>query len=402
MTDRNGRAESELTLGPNTGTNAVSVSASGIEQSEVFSAEGIRTPQKIIKISGDNQTGEPGETLANPLVAEVRDRHDEPLPEVQVTFTVTAGDGTLTVATATTNRSGRVGSVLTLGPNAGMNAVSVSVSGTGESQFFSAEGLRTPQTILKISGDAQQGLSGTALSNPFVVEVQDETGAALEGIPVTFVVTAGGGMLDTQTINTNSDGRAGNTLTLGDNPGTNTVRVTAEGVAQPEIFNAEGIRVAQELSIISGNNQEGSPGETLPNPLVVEVKDQLDKPLRNVQVTFAVTDGEGKLTTTKTKTDRNGRAESKLTLGPNAGTNTVSVSASGIEQSEVFNAEGIRTPELILKTSGDSQEGLPGTTLTNPFVVEVQDKNGAAHWRCFCHVCRHGRGWNTRCHEYRN
>ena len=377
-TDRNGIAESKLALGPNVGTNTVSVAVSGIEQKEFFSAEGVRTPQKILKISGDNQTGEPGETLANPLVAEVRDRHDEPLPEVQVTFTVTAGDGTLTVATATTNRSGRVGSVLTLGPNAGMNTVSVSVSGTGESQFFSAEGLRTPQTILKISGDAQQGLSGTALSNPFVVEVQDETGAALEGIPVTFVVTAGGGMLDTQTINTNSDGRAGNTLTLGDNPGTNTVRVTAEGVAQPEIFNAEGIRVAQELLIISGNNQEGSPGETLPNPLVVGVKDQLDKPLRNVQVTFAVTDGEGKLTTTKTKTDRNGRAESKLTLGPNAGTNTVSVSASGIEQSEVFNAEGIRTPEFILKTSGDSQEGLPGTTLTNPFVVEVQDKNGAA------------------------
>ncbi len=375
-TDRNGKAESKLALGPNSGTNTVSVAVSGIEQKELFSAEGVRTPQKILKISGDNQTGKPGETLAYPLVVEVRDRHDEPLPEVQVTFTVTAGDGTLTMATTTTNKSGRAESVLTLGPSAGMNIVSVSVSGTGELQFFSAEGLRTPHKILKISGDAQQGLPGAALTNPFVVEVQDETGAALEGIPVTFVVTAGGGMLDTQSIDTNSDGRAGNTLSLGDNPGTNTVRVTAEGVAQSEIFNAEGIRVVQELSIISGNNQEGSPGETLPNPLVVEVKDQFDKPLRNVQVTFAVTDGKGKLTTTKTKTDRNGRAESTLTLGPNAGTNTVSVSASGIEQSEVFNAEGIRTPELILKTSGDSQEGPPGTTLTNPFVVEVQDKTG--------------------------
>ena len=233
---------------------------------------------------------------------------------------------------------------------------------------------RTPATLKPISGDDQEGLPGKALANPFIIEVKDEDGLAFEGVPVTFSITTGTGTLATRSTTTDSNGRAENILTLGKSPGTNTVRASVRTMSQSVTFNAEGIRSPKALLKISGDDQEGFPGETLPNPLVVEVKDQSDNPLRNVRITFTITAGGGTLTATTTKTDRNGKAESKLALGPNVGTNTVSVSASGIEQSEVFNAEGILTPEFILKISGDSQEGLPGATLTNPFVVEVQDK----------------------------
>lgn len=232
---------------------------------------------------------------------------------------------------------------------------------------------RTPTTLEPISGDNQKGLPGKALANPFIVEVKDESGSVFEGVPVTFAVMAGSGTLAKRSTTTDANGRAESMLTLGGNPGTNTVRASVKTISQPVTFNAEGVQVPRALSKIAGDNQEGFPGEALLNPLVVEVKDQFDKPLRNVQVTFAVTAGGGTLTATTTKTDRNGKAESRLTLGPNTGINTVSVSASEIEQSEVFSAESIRTPEFILKISGESQEGLPGTTLTNPFVVEVQD-----------------------------
>ena len=236
---------------------------------------------------------------------------------------------------------------------------------------------RTPARLDPISGDNQSGVPGAALPNPFVVEVKDENGLTFEGVPVTFAVTAGGGSLNPPNITTEFNGRAESTFTLGQKSGTNTVRVSAEGISQSLTFSAEGIRVAQELSKISGDDQVGFPGETLPSPLVVEVRDQSDKPLRDVQVTFAVIAGGGTLTVTTTNTDSTGRSESQLTLGPNAGTNTVSVSASGIDGSELFNAEGVRTPQKIVIISGDSQEGLPGGTLTDPLVVEVRDKNGA-------------------------
>lgn len=84
-------------------------------------------PQRIVKISGDNQQGATNEPLANPLIVEVRDQHGALLQDVPVTFTVIRGDGTLTVDNTTTDANGRAQSALTLGPEPGTNMVLVSV-----------------------------------------------------------------------------------------------------------------------------------------------------------------------------------------------------------------------------------------------------------------------------------
>ena len=89
---------------------------------------------------------------------------------------------------------------------------------------------------------------------------------------------------------------------------------------------------------ISGENQRRLPGETLAYPFVVEARDENGSPFAGVSVTFAVTGGGGTLSIHTTTTDANGRAESTLTLGPNFGTNTVFVSAAGIEGLVTFHA----------------------------------------------------------------
>ena len=109
----------------------------------------------------------------------------------------------------------------------------------------------------------------------------------------------------------------------------------------------------QTLVKISGDNQQGTPGMELANPFAVEVKDQHDNPLSDVQITFTVIKGDGKLgerfTVENTMTDADGRAQSMLTLGPNPGTNTVEVTIPGFEP-VTFNAAGIGTPTIM---SGD-------------------------------------------------
>ena len=108
------------------------------------------------------------------------------------------------------------------------------------------------------------------------------------------------------------------------------------------------------LKKISGDNQDGLFITPLPNPLVVKVTDQNGIALEEVAVTFAVTAGSGTLNTTHTTTDENGRAESTLTLGPNLGTNTVEVSAAGIEQTVIFNAvagAGVDIPDPNLRAA---------------------------------------------------
>ena len=96
---------------------------------------------------------------------------------------------------------------------------------------------RTPTTLEIVSGDNQQGDPGAALENPFVVEVTDQHSEAFEGVPVTFTVTEGGGVLSTQTTKTDADGRAETTLTLASKPGPNTVSVSVKGISDPVTFN---------------------------------------------------------------------------------------------------------------------------------------------------------------------
>ena len=92
--------------------------------------------------------------------------------------------------------------------------------------------------LSKVSGDNQAGLSGAVLVNPFVIEVRDESGSALEGILVAFTVTAGNGTLSVTRTTTDKNGAAQSTLTLGQNPGTNVVSVSAAGIEGAVTFSA--------------------------------------------------------------------------------------------------------------------------------------------------------------------
>ena len=92
----------------------------------------------LSKVSGDNQVGWSGTALANPFVIEARDENLLVLEGISVTFTVTGGDGTLSVTHATTDENGRAESTLTLGPNQGINAVSASAVGMEGTVTFNA------------------------------------------------------------------------------------------------------------------------------------------------------------------------------------------------------------------------------------------------------------------------
>ena len=127
----------------------------------------------LVKISGDDQQGTPGAALAHPLIVEVRDWSNNPVPGVEVTFTVTDGGGQLseqfTVEHAMTDANGQAELTLTLGPNLGTNTVEVTIAGH-EPVTFNAEGILM---LVKISGDEQQSTFGSTLANPLVVEVRD-------------------------------------------------------------------------------------------------------------------------------------------------------------------------------------------------------------------------------------
>ena len=232
----------------------------------------------------------------------------------------------------------------------------------------------TTDSLAKFSGDDQQGPAGAALTEPLVVEVRDQSGNPLAGAEITFAVTAGGGTLSIETATTGANGRAATILTLGSQPGTNTVEATVGGL-EPETFTATGLRVARTLDKTSGDEQEGAAGVALSEAFVVEVRDQNGNPLAGAQVTFSVIAGGGTLSTTTATTDADGRAATTLTLGRHPGANTVEATVAGLEP-VTFTATGVAVPRTLDKLPGYEMEGPAGRALSEPFVVEVRDQDG--------------------------
>ena len=96
------------------------------------------------------------------------------------------------------------------------------------------------------------------------------------------------------------------------------------------------IRGYGALVKISGDGQRGIPGNVLSAPFVVQVVDENAVAFANVPVRFAVIAGGGRLSTTATTTDANGKAYTTLTLGPTTDTYTVHATTSSSIQPVTF------------------------------------------------------------------
>ena len=357
-------------------------SSSGTSSSSSETTAPPPSPQ-LIKLSDDNQVIRPEDSVT--LSVELRDSDGSPAADVDVTFFILSGDNSrasLSPTRATTDANGRAQTTLTFSADATGEYIVEAYRSDNvaiDTQFtVTVDPLLPKATRLeKISGDDQTGLTGGVWAAPFVVEVLDQYDAPLEGTTVTFTVLTGGGILSAETTRTDANGLATSTLRLGAEAGTHTVEVSVEGISETVTFTAEvplPPATPTRLSIVSGENQEGVIDEPLPHPFIVEVYDQYGDPMAGVTVTFVVRTGGGVLSPLTATTDTIGLADSTLRLGTEAGTNTVEVSVEGISERVTFTAEA--TSPTLTSVSGNNQIAAAGTTLANPFVVEVHDGTG--------------------------
>ncbi|WP_392534621.1 N,N-dimethylformamidase beta subunit family domain-containing protein [Nostoc sp. C117] len=105
------------------------------------------------------------------------------------------------------------------------------------------------------------------------------------------------------------------------------------------------------ITKVSGDNQTGQAGTSLPNPFVVQVKDNAGNPQSGVTVNFAATTGGGVVSPVSAITDATGQASTTLTLAASPGattyvTNSVSATASQV---------GSVTFSAIASPSGNTQ-----------------------------------------------
>ena len=81
-----------------------------------------------------------------------------------------------------------------------------------------------------MSGDEQNGESGSELPDPLVVRLVDDAGDPVAGRAVAWVVATGEGIAAPETSDTDADGLASTRWTLGPEPGTNRLNAVVSGV----------------------------------------------------------------------------------------------------------------------------------------------------------------------------
>ena len=190
-------------------------------------------PAAINIISGNNQTGKPGQQLPAALVAQVVDIAGNQVGSgVAVAWSVLPAGvpATLQSTSSATAPNGEASTLVTLGNTAGTVLVQVTATSPLQtaSQTFSLTVVNPAAGIQVVSGNNQNTLVSTNFAAPIVVGVVDGQGNPVNGAPVTFALTSGSATIGTASTTTNSSGQASTTVTAGASAG-NIVITAATG-----------------------------------------------------------------------------------------------------------------------------------------------------------------------------
>jgi RHS repeat-associated protein len=179
---------------------------------------------------------------------------------------------------------------------------------------------------------------------------------------------------------------------LGNNPNALAPAGNGETIGQAYLYGDDpnnyysqhGAIITPTLTMVSGNNQTGTAGAFLSQPLVVAVKNSSGAALINAPVTFNLAAGtngglanaSGGATSTviSLRTDANGHAQVYLQLATNVLSTGVTVTAgTGTPVNFVEKATTLPTLSVI---SGNAQIGPAGQVLPNPVVIQATGTTG--------------------------
>jgi adhesin/invasin len=295
-------------LGPLPGPNTITASSPGLG-SVMFSAAAVGgTPVSMVAVSQTTQTAPVSTNVADPPVVVVRDAQGIPVPGVEVTFSVTAGGGTVVGSPAQTDANGvaALGS-WELGAVVGTNTVTATATGLPSVTFNATATAGTAASVVAVAGDNQTGLLGTSVATPPTVRVTDAAGNPVIGGTVTFAVVSGGGVATGLNQLTNSQGQAavGSWVLGGRAP--NTLRATVTGsdiTGNPVTFTAQS---ASEIAVTGAPAGPISLGDDFTITAQLWDEDEDAVALLGVQLTIGIASGGGTLNGTLTRvTDASG------------------------------------------------------------------------------------------------
>jgi hypothetical protein len=268
-----------------------------------------------------------------------------------------------------------------------------------------------PAAIELLNTGTLSAVAGQPLADSVTVRVVDPNGLRIEGVPVTFLVTAGGGSVSPASNVTGAQGVVKTFWTLGAQAGVNRLEVRAQGLETPLIVEATGSAgSAASFVIVSGNGQTDTVGRTLPNPVVLRLTDANGNPIAGAAVDWywgwSITSGT--ITPASPVTNANGEWSATWTLATEAGQSQVTavarasgmalgVTATGLpekpdrmtlsEPGSVVEFESFTVQVRSFDRFGNHSAGLPvnltptnGSTVNPAALTTDANGNGFASW----------------------
>ncbi|MGH7532276.1 MAG: beta strand repeat-containing protein, partial [Gemmatimonadales bacterium] len=341
FTDSTGHAQTTYTVGTLAGTDSLVGTLPCGGCTATFTVTALAgTPAAIAIQSGNAQSDTAKGTLPLPLVVAITDAHANLVGGAKIIWSVQSGSGTfagLAVDTVVSGVNGLASVSFTLGDTAGTDSIRATIEGTAASTTFIATSTSGAASVISIvSGSVQSGTVGLPLPAPLIVRVADGSNNAVANAKVFWTRIFGTGTVSADSTVTDALGHAQITFTLGTLVGTDSIKA-ALASGDSVLFAATGTPGgAATIAATGGNDQSGTTGTALPNPLTVKVTDAHGNAVPGVSITWAVTGGGGTLSGITDTTDATGTSTvSQWTLGGTAGTNTATATLAGATGSPV-------------------------------------------------------------------
>ncbi len=361
-------------------------------------------PNTITLLSGDNQTGQAGARLTNPLQVLVTDAKGKAVQGAAVQFAAVSGGGRFAQAQPVyTDARGIASAHYIVGNLAGAQQVTATLSGvTDGTVTFVITGVNPgPAVIELVSGSGQFAFAGQVLADSIRVRVSNSIGAPQSDHIVHFEILTGNGKIKpgdnlVADIPTNSRGMASVAWQLGPVAGTpQAMRITSEANDTPLAGSPIDIAATAlerpivagppaDLLYLSGDRQSSGVNQLLPAPFVVQLVDSIGEPCENYDILFEVVLGTGTMdgaTQKIIKTDVDGKAFIQFLNGKKAGVdnNRVRARYAPITREVYFAASAVADiPATLTKIDGDNQFGAQLQTLPKPLRVKITDTYGNA------------------------
>lgn len=369
VTDSNGSASTQITLGNKVGTYTVTATVNGVPTVLFTSTAHPGTATAMAAVAGNNQSAVIITSLGSEFIVNVKDAGGNNTPNVPVTFAVVsvpenAAMYSLRDTIVQSDANGIARTSFRVGSKVGTYIVRASGTGIPNVDFSATALPGAPAALQAVSGSSQTKQILTSLDIPFSVRITDIGGNNVPSSTVRFAVTSapagafGAAVSDSISLS-DSAGTAQARLTLGSKIGLYEVTAIVQSGPVPEsrsiknpkgkfivkasdvssfelTFTATAVHGAAAAFAQATGDRQMKPTETkLDTAFTVTIHDIGGNIVPDAQVRFAISSSPvnaagQQLSDTLVTADSAGTASTYLTLGDHEGAYTVSASVPAV------------------------------------------------------------------------